>query len=152
MTPADTNESMRTGTAPSAEMDLNDDSMPVPDDAPVSRRTRLSLALASVLPAASGAVPDATDGAAAEAPSARRVRFSGVEESDDEIKEATDDEWDDSGYVFFAGGDDDEHANGDDNDDDSTAQRDGESSDEYEARLKSLVPPTQCFCCRPVFS
>ena len=43
----------RTGAAPSAEVDLNDDSMPVPE-VPVSRRTRLSLALASVLPAASG--------------------------------------------------------------------------------------------------
>jgi hypothetical protein len=37
-------------------MDLNDDSMPVPDEAPVSRRTRLSLALASVLPAACGSI------------------------------------------------------------------------------------------------
>ena len=44
-----------------------------------------------------------------------------------------------------------ERANDDDNDYDSTAQRDDKSSDEYEARLNSLVPPTQYFCCRLVF-
>ena len=74
------------------------------------------------------------------------------DEWDDLIDAATDDEWHDSGYVFFEDGDGADHDGDDDDDDDSTAQRAGESSDEYEARLSGLVPPTQYFCCRPVFS
>ena len=54
MTPATTGTPPRTGAAPSAEMDLNDDSEPVPDAAPMSRRARFSAALGLVRPAASG--------------------------------------------------------------------------------------------------
>ena len=49
MTQAGGSGPMHTGAAPSAEMDLNDGSVPV-NDAPVSRRTRLWLALASDQP------------------------------------------------------------------------------------------------------
>ena len=52
------------GAAPSAEMDLNDDSNPVPDAAPVSRRTRLSLALASMLSPAFGTAQGTAEGPA----------------------------------------------------------------------------------------
>ena len=49
MTPASTGGPAHVGASPSAEMDLNDGSMPVSDEIPVSRRTCLSLAMASLL-------------------------------------------------------------------------------------------------------
>ena len=115
MTPASTGGSTYTGAAPSAEMDLNDDSMPVPDEAPVSRRTRLSLALASVLPPASGTAQGTVEGPATWAAMTRRVRFADEHEWDDEYDASTDDERDDSGYVFFGDEDDDGLAGDDDN-------------------------------------
>lgn len=79
----------------------------------------------------------------------RRVRFADEAEWDDEYDADTDDERDESEYVFFGDEDDDGGLAGDDDD---TAQHDGESSDDYETRLSSLVPPSAHFCCRPVFS
>ena len=74
--PPSTGVPAHTGAAPSAEMDLNDDSMPVPDEAPVSRRTRLSLALAPVLPAASGTTQQGTvEGPDTWSATARRVMW-----------------------------------------------------------------------------
>ena len=56
--PTSTGVPGHTGAALSAEMNLNEDSMPVPDEVPVSRRTRLSLAMASLLSSA----PDTAQG------------------------------------------------------------------------------------------
>ena len=149
MTPAGTGMPAHTGVAPSAEMDLNDDSMPVPDEAPVSRRTRLSLALASVLPAASGTTQGTVEGPATGSATARRVTWADEHEWDDEYDETTDDEYDGSHYVLFDDDDDD----GTIDDDDDTSQHAGESSGEYEeARLNGITPPAAHFCCRPVFS
>ena len=53
-----------------------------------------------------------------------------------------------SEYVFFDDEDDDDDP-GVDGDD--TAQRDGEGSGDYEARLNGLVPPPMHVCCRPAF-
>ena len=74
MTPASTGGPTHTGAAPSVEMDLNDGSMPVPDEAPVSRRTRLSLALASMLPTAPGTAQGTVEGPATWAAMTRRIR------------------------------------------------------------------------------
>ena len=148
MTPADTGVPAHTGASPSAEIDLNDDSMPVPDDAPVSRRTRLSLALASLLLAASGTTQGTVEGPATWPAIARRVTWSDERAWDDEYDAATDDEYDSSNYVLF----DDDDGDGIVDDDDDTSQHAGESSDEYEARLNDIIPPTEHFCCRPAFS
>ena len=148
MTPASTGGPTYTGAALSAKMDLNDDSMPVPDEAPVSRRTRLSLALASMLPPAPGTAQRTFEGPATWAATTRRVRFADEHEWDDEYDASTEDERDDSGYVFFGDEDDDDLAG----DDDDISQHEGENSGEYEARLNSLVPPSAHFCCRPAFS
>ena len=136
MTPASTGGPTHTGAAPSAEMDLNDDSMPVPDEAPVSRRTRLSLALASMLPSspswvvarptfgsshdspAPGTAQGTVEGPPTWAAMTRRVSFADEHEWDDEYDASTDDERGDSGYVFFGDEDDDGSAG----DDDSTSQ------------------------------
>ena len=64
MSSASTDGSTHVGASPSAEVDLYDDSMPVPDEVPVSRSTRLSLALASMLPPAPGTAQGTADGAA----------------------------------------------------------------------------------------
>ena len=138
----------RTGAAPSAEVDLNDDSMPVPD-VPVSRRTRLSLALASVLPAASGTTQGTVEGPATWSATARRVTWADEREWDDEYDATTEEEFDDSNYVLF---DDDDDGILADEDEDDTPQHAGETSDEYEARLNGTIPPSAHFCCRPVFS
>ena len=98
--PPSTGVPAHTGAAPSAEMDLNDDSMPVPDG-PVSRRTRLSLALASVLPAASGTTQGTVEGPATWSATARRVTWADEHEWDDEYDATTEDEFDDSHYVLF---------------------------------------------------
>ena len=148
MTPASTGGPTHTGAAPSAEMDLNDDSMPVPDEAPVSRRTRLSLALASMLSTAPGTAQGTVEGPVTWAAMTRRVRFAGEHERDGEYDASTEDERGDSGCVFFGDEDDDGSAD----DDGNVSQHDGESSGEYEARLNSLVPPSAHFCCRPAFS
>ena len=150
MTPASTGGPTHTGAAPSAEMDLNDDSMPVPDEAPVPRRTRLSLALASVLPAASGTTQGTVEGPATWSATARRVMWADEHGWDDEYYATTDDEFDDSHYVLFE--DDDDDGDGVIGDDDDTSQHAGESSDEYEARLNGIIPLAAHFCCRPVFS
>ena len=129
-------------------MDLNDDSMPVPDEAPVSRRTRLSLALASMLPPASGTAQGTVEGPATWAAITWRVRFADEHVWDDEYDASTEDERDNSGYVFFGDEDDDGPAG----DDGNMSQHEGESSGEYEARLNSLVPPSAHFCCWLAFS
>ena len=148
MTPMSTGGPSPTGAAPSAEMDLNNDSMPVPD-APVSRRTRLSLALASVLPAASGTTQGTAEGPATWSATARHVMWADEHEwDDDEYYATTDDEFDDSHYVLF----DDDDGGGAIGDDDDTSQHADESSGEYEARLNGIIPPAAHFCCRPVFS
>ena len=82
-------------------MDLNDGSMPVPDVAPVSRRTRLSLALASVLPPAAGTAQGTAEGPSTWAATTRRVRFADEHEWDDEYDASTDDEYGGSDYVHF---------------------------------------------------
>ena len=148
MTPASTDGSTHVGASPSAEMDLNDGSMPVPDEVPVSRRTRFSLALASMLPPAPGTAQGTAEGPPTWAAMARRVRFADEHEWDDEYDASTDDERDDSGYVLF-GDEDDDGLAGDDN---NTSQHGDESSDEYKARLNGLAPPSAHFCCRPAFS
>ena len=96
-----------TGASPSAEMDLNDGSMPVPDAAPVSRRTRLSLALASMLPHAAGTAQGTAEGPSTWAAMTRHVRFADEHEWDDEYDASTDDEYDDSNYILFDEDDDD---------------------------------------------
>ena len=58
-------------------------------------------------------------------------------------------ESDQAEYVFFDDEDDDGDPGGDDDD---MQQRDGESGNEYEARLNAKVPSPIHFCCRPVFS
>ena len=148
MTPASTGGLAHTGAAPSAEMDLNDDSIPVPDEAPVSRRTRLSLALASVLPAAPGTTQGTVEGPATWPAAARRVMWADEHEWDDEYYATTDDEFDNSHYVLF----DDDDGDGIIGDDDDTSQHAGESSGEYGARLNGIIPPATHFCCRSVFS
>ena len=75
MTPASTDGSTHVGASPSAEMDLNDASMPVPDEVPVSRRTHLSLALASMLSPAPGTAQGTAEGPLTWAAMTRRVRF-----------------------------------------------------------------------------
>ena len=69
---------------------------------------------------------------------------------DDEYYATTDDERDDAQYVLF----DDDDGDSIIGDDDDTPQHEGETSDEYEARLNvnDAIPPTAHFCCRPVFS
>ena len=145
--PPNTGVLAHTGAAPSAEMDLNDDSMPVPDEAPVSRRTRLSLALALVLPAASGTTQGTVEGPATWSATARNVMWADEHEWDDEYYATTDGKFDDSNYVLF----DDDDGDGVVVDDDDTPQHAGESSGEYEARLSGITPPAAHFCCRPVF-
>ena len=152
MTPASTGGPNHTGAAPSAEMDLNDDSMPVLDEAPVSRRTRLSLALASVLPAASGTTQGTVEGPATWLATARRVMWADEHEWDDEYYATTDGEFDDSHYVLF----DDDDGDCIIGDDDDTSQHAGESSDEYEARLNGIIHGAchravrRHTCCSPV--
>ena len=138
-----------TCAAPSAEVDLNDDSIPVPD-VPVSRRTRLSLALASVLPAASGTTQGTVEGPVTWSATARRVTWADEREWDDEYDATTEEEFDDSNYMFF----DDDDVDGiiADEDEDDTPQHAGETSGDYEARLNDAIPPSAHFCCRPVFS
>ena len=137
MTPASTNGSTHVGASPSVEVDLNDGSMPVPDEAPVSRRTRLSTALATLLSSAPGTTQGTVEGPLVWAASTRRVRFEDEAAWDAEYGADTADERDRSEYVFFDDDDDDDDpgVGGDD-----TAQRDGESSGDYEARLNGLVP------------
>ena len=91
----------RTGASPSAEMDLNDDSPPVPDAAPVSRRTRLASAMASMLPHAAGTTQGTVEGPSTWAVMTRHVRFADEHEWDDEYDASTDDEYDGSDYVHF---------------------------------------------------
>ena len=156
MTPASDSTDMHTGATPCAEIDLNDDSDPT-CDAPVARRTRFAMALASLMPNSAETV--ATAGG-----KAKSVRWADQEDWSDEYDEATDtDERSDSDKLFFGEDDDGELLDGDDAaaggelgvDDDTaadTAKRSDESNDDYEARLNALVPPTEYFCCRPVFS
>ena len=49
MTPAGAGGSTHVGASPCAEIGMNDGSMPVPDEPPVSMRTRASLAIATIL-------------------------------------------------------------------------------------------------------
>ena len=129
---------------------MNDGSMPVPDEVPVSRRTRLSLAMATLVPSAPGTTQGTVEGPLTWAATTRRVRFADEAEWDDEYDADTDEsERDRSEYVLFDDEDDDGDPIVDDGD---TAQQDGESSDDYEARLNGLVPPPMHFFCRPAFS
>ena len=52
--PAGADGSTHVGASPCAEIDMNDGSMPVLDEAPVSRRTRYSLAIVTLLSSAPG--------------------------------------------------------------------------------------------------
>ena len=149
MAPASADGSTHVGASPCAEVDMNDGSMPVPDEAPVSRCTRLSLAMATLLSSAPGTAQGTVKGPLTWAATTRRVRFADDAEWDDEYGADTDDERDRSEYVLFDDEDDDDDPGVDDDD---TAQRDGASSDDYEARLNGLVPPPMHFCCRPAFS
>ena len=128
---------------------MDDGSMPVPADPPVSVRTRASLAAAAMLSGAAGAacgttaVPPDKD-----APKVRtRVHFE--DEWDGEYDAETDEHASaQPERVFF----DDEDDDGDPGDDDDMQQRDGESSDEYEASINDKIPSLMHFCCRPAFS
>ena len=94
----------RAGASPSAEMDLNDDSPPVPDAAPVSRRTRLASVLESLLPVrrtSSSTLQGTVEGPPTWAAMTRRVRFADEREWDDEYDASTDDEYGGSDYVHF---------------------------------------------------
>ena len=85
-------------------MDLNDDSPPVPDAAPVSRRTRLALVLESLLPVrrtSSSTLQGTVEGPATWAAMTRRVTFADEREWDDEYDASTDDEYGGSDYVHF---------------------------------------------------
>ena len=54
MTPAGAGGSTHVGAPPSAETDMDDGSMPVPDEPPVSMRTRASLEIATLLSSVPG--------------------------------------------------------------------------------------------------
>ena len=87
---------------------MNDDSMPAPDEAPVSRRTRLSLAMAALLSSAPGTTQGTVEGPLTWADTTRRVRFADEAEWDDEYDTNTDEsERDRSEYVLFDDEDDD---------------------------------------------
>ena len=144
----------RTGAAPSAEMDMSDDSMPVPDVAPMTRLTRLQLAIRGVAnavrPDASGTTQGTAEGTATwTANPAVTVQLD--YDWDDEYDESTDEERDDSGHVFFGADGGDDTGDGTTGDDDDTSQHDDESGDDYEARLNGMIPSSERFCCRPVF-
>ena len=143
LTPASTDGSTHVGVSPCAEVDMNDDSKPVPDDASVSRRTRLSTAIATSLSSAPGTAQGTVKGPLTWAVTSRRVRFADEAEWDDEYDADTDESVRyQSEYVLF----DDEDDDGDTGvDDDDTKQQDGESSDDYEARLNGIVPPPMHF-------
>ena len=131
-------------------MDLNDDSMPVPDVAPVSRRTRLSLALASMLPPASGTSTRHGRGTGHLGGHDPACPFADEHEWDDEYDASTDDEHDDSNYVLF----DEDDGDGIGADAPATrrhAAARGRKQWRYEARLNGMIPPPAHFCCRPVF-
>ena len=140
-----------TGASPSAEMDLNDGSMPVPDVAPVSRRTQLSLTLASMLPPAAGTAQGTAEGPSTWAAMTRRVRFADEHEWDDEYDASTADEYDDSNYILFDEDDGDAFGADGTGDGDDTQQHEGESHEAYEDRLNGMIPPPEYFCCWPVF-
>ena len=126
-------------------MDLNDGSMPVPDVAPVSRRTRLSLALASMLPPAAGTAQGTAEGPSTWAAMTRRVRFADEHEWDDEYDASTVDERDDSNYVLFDEDDGDGFGADVTGDEDDTQQHEGESHEAYEDRLNGMIPLTGAF-------
>ena len=104
---------------------------------------------ATLLSAAPGTTQGTAEGPLTWAATTRRVRFADDAEWDDEYGADTDDERDRSEYVLFDDEDDDDDPGVDDDD---TAQRDGESSGDYEVRLNGRVPPPMHFCCRPAFS
>ena len=144
----------RTGAAPSAEMDMNDDSMPVPDVAPMTRLTRFQLAIRGVAnavrPDASGTTQGTAEGTATwTANPAVTVQLD--YDWDDEYDESTDEERDDSNHVFFGADGGDDTGDGTTGDGDDTSQHDSESGDDYEARLNGMIPSSERFCCRPVF-
>ena len=62
LTPANVDGSTHTVAPPSAETDMDDVSMPAPADAPVSMRTRASLAIEIMLPTASGTLQGTVEG------------------------------------------------------------------------------------------
>ena len=76
------------------------------------------------------------------------VRF--ADEWDGEYNAETDESESAQPDRVFSDDEDDDGDPGDD--DDIIQQRDGESSDEYEARLNGKVPSPMHFCCWPAFS
>ena len=149
MTPAGAGGSTHVGASPCAEIDMNDGSIPVPDAPPVSMRTRASLATATMLPSAPGTAQGTVEGPLTMAAAARKqVRFAD-EWGDEYDAEIDDSESAQAERVFFG----DEDGDGDPGDGDGDMQQqDGESGDEYEARLNGKVPAPMHFCCRPAFS
>ena len=136
MTPAGADGSTHVGTSPCAEIDMNDSSIPVPDEAPVSRRTRYSLAIATLLSSAPGMTQGTVEGPLAMAATGRRVHF--ADEWDGNYDAETDEsEHDQSEYVFF----DDEDDDGDTGvDDDDTKQQDGESNTTVSFEVTESTP------------
>ena len=127
---------------------MNDGSMPVPDEPPVSMRTRASLEIATLLSSVPGTAQGTFEGSLTMVVARQRVRF--ADEWDDEYDaETVESESDQAEYVSFDDEDDDGDPGGGDGD---MQQRDGESGDEYEARLNAKVPTPMHFCCQPAFS
>ena len=90
MTPASTDWSTHVGASSCAEIDMIDGSMPVSDEAPVSHRTRLSLAMATLLSSAPGTTQGTAEGPLTWAATTWRVRFADEAEWDDEYDADTD--------------------------------------------------------------
>ena len=130
LTLANAGGSVQTGAPPSAESDMDDNSMPMPTDALVSMRTRASLAIATMF---SGAAGTTAHGTAAEPPDPAglkvrtHVRF--ADEFDGKYDAETDgDESAQAERVFFDDEDDDDDPG--DGDDDMQKQV-GKSTDDY---------------------
>ena len=149
LTPASADGSALTGAPTCAETDMDDGSIPAPADAPVSMRTRASLAIATMLPTAPGTLQGTVEGPLTMAAAAHtHVHF--ADEWDGEYDAETDEsDGTQAERVFFDDADDDDDPGDDDGD---MQQRDGESSGEHEARLNGKVPSPIHFCCRLVFS
>ena len=127
---------------------MDDDSIPAPADALVSMRTRASLAIATMLSAAPGTAQGTVEGPLTMAAAARKhAHFAGkwgeVYDAETDASEGAQPE-----RVFFDDKNDDVDPGDDDGD---IQQRDGESSDEYEARLNGKVPSPMHVFCRPAF-
>ena len=122
---------------------MDDGSMPAPADAPVSMRTRASLAIETILRTAPGTLQGTVEASLTMAAAARKYVHL-ADEWDDEYDAETDEsDGTQAERVFFDDADDDDDPGDGDGD---MKQRDGESSDEYEARLNGKVPSPMHFC------